>query len=229
LEFPLVTAAQRAGELASLGPELRRGEAVDLAVTDNTSLDDVVLRRGSARLLDPHRSVPRAWLRDSLAAAMRGITVPHWVAVNAVDDVEPGVYAWPDLDSPVRSGSPRSELYFASLEQGLPRDASFVVIAATDLDGVDDRGYREVQLSAGLVEGRLHLMAYALGGGASGMTFQDDLIPSLLGRDVNGLLWTCVGIPEYRSRPGGTPGAPTWLGGSIAPRFDDGPSIPATA
>jgi hypothetical protein len=33
---------------------------------------------------------------------------------------------------------------------------------AADVSAIDDRGYREAQLAAGLVEGRLHLLAYAL-------------------------------------------------------------------
>ena len=40
------------------------------------------------------------------------------------------------------------------LEQGLARDAAFVVIGATDVDALDDREYREAQLAAGLVEGQ---------------------------------------------------------------------------
>jgi len=126
-----------------------------------------------------------------------------------VDDVAPGLYHWPDLDKAVRSGPLRDEVYRASLEQGLARDAAFVAISAIDLAGVTDRQYREVQLAAGLVEGRLHLMAYALGAAASGMTFQDSDIATLLGEDLACLLWTCVGVPEYRSRPGGPPGAPS--------------------
>ena len=96
----------------------------------------------------------------------------------------------------------------AALEQGLARDASFVVMSGTDLAALDDHTYREAQLLAGLVEGRLHLMAYALGAAASGMTFRDSDLEALLGADVAGLLWTCVGVPEYRTRPSGLPGSP---------------------
>jgi hypothetical protein len=74
---------------------------------------------------------------------------------------------------------------------------------------LDDRGYREAHLAAGIVEGRLHLLAYALGAGASGMTFLDSEVPGLLGERLDGLLFTCVGVPEYASKPGGPPGEPT--------------------
>jgi hypothetical protein len=83
-----------------------------------------------------------------------------------------------------------------------------VVLSTTDLSTVDDRGYRDAQLAAGIVEGRLHLAAYALGVGASGMTFLDSELPGLLGGSLDGLLFTCVGVPEYANRPGGRPGDP---------------------
>ena len=81
-------------------------------------------------------------------------------------------------------------------------------MAAVDLDPLDDRGYREAQLGAGLVEGRLHLAAFALGIGASGMTFLDSEIAGLLGEPLAALLFTCVGVPAYRSTDGGRPGEP---------------------
>jgi hypothetical protein len=103
----------------------------------------------------------------------------------------------------------RDELYRVCWEQGLARDAAFVVIAATDVGTLDDREYREAHLAAGLVEGRLHLLAYGLGASASGMTFVDSEVPPLLGEQLDGLLFTCVGVPEYTSATGGPPGAPT--------------------
>ena len=81
-------------------------------------------------------------------------------------------------------------------------------MGAADIDALDDRGYREAQLDAGLVEGRLHIAAYALGIGASGMTFLDSEIAGLLGEPLAGLLFTCVGVPTYRNKGGGRPGRP---------------------
>ena len=118
------------------------------------------------------------------------------------------MYRWPDVSTPLRTGDLRDELYRVCLGQDLGRDAAFVVIAAADLDQLDDRGYRDAQLDAGLVSGRLHLAAFALGIGATGMTFLDSEVPGLLGSPLAGLLFTCVGVPAYRHRPGGRPGAP---------------------
>ena len=140
--------------------------------------------------------------------------------MNAVDGVEPGIYRWPELDQPVRAADFRRELYRVCLDQGLPRDAAFVAIGAAEVGALDDREYREAQLAAGLVEGRLHLAAYALGAAASGMTFLDSEIAGLLGEPLDGLLFTCVGVPEYRSKAGGLPGAPVEIR-TVTPRLDD--------
>ena len=94
------------------------------------------------------------------------------------------------------------------MEQELGGDAAFVVMAAVDADGLDDRGYRDAQLDAGLANGRLHLAAFALGIGASGMTFYDSEIAELLGTHLAGLIFTCVGVPAYRNKRGGRPGEP---------------------
>jgi nitroreductase len=96
----------------------------------------------------------------------------------------------------------------ACWDQDLGRDAAYVVLAAIDLAGLDDRAYRAAQLAAGIVEGRLHLAAYALGLGASGMSFLDSEIEPLVGKPVAGLLFTCVGVPTYRNTAGGPPGEP---------------------
>jgi hypothetical protein len=208
-EFPLVTAAQRAGDGDVLGVPWDRGAPGDVPPVQSDPIETVVLRRGSLRRMDPSRGVPQELLRTSMSAAMRGIDVPHRVVVQDVDGLAPGVYRWPELSAPARSGAMRDELYRVCLEQGLARDAAFVVIGATDVGALDDRAYREAQLAAGLVEGRLHLLAYALGAGASGMTFIDDAVPGLLGEPLDPLLFTCVGVPEYASALGGLPGAPT--------------------
>jgi hypothetical protein len=209
LEFPLATSAQRAGERDTLGPPWDRGAPVEVPADRKDPIESVVLARGSQRRMDRTRGVPERLLRTSMLVAMRGVEVPHFVVVHDVEGLAPGVYRWPDLTAPVRPGAMRDELSRICLDQGLAADASFVVIGATDIGALDDRGYREAQLAAGLVEGRLHLLAYALGASASGMTFLDSEVPELLGERLDALLFTCVGVPEYASATGGSPGAPT--------------------
>ena len=222
IELPLATAAQRAGRQDSLGPPWRRGIPVDVPLEGAGTAEDVVLARGSQRRMDPARGLPEDVFHTCLSAALRGIDLSHYVVVNDVTGVRPGVYRWPDLSRPVRAGTMRGELYRVCLDQGLPRDASFVVITVGNVSELDDRAYREAQLAAGLVEGRLHLVAYALDASASGMTFMDAAIPAFLGERVDALLFTCVGVPEYVSAAGGAPGAPTSVR-TVRPRLDDEP------
>jgi hypothetical protein len=209
VEFPLVTAAQRAGDREALDRPWDRGAPVDVAVGSTAPVEAVVLSRGSQRRMDPTRGLPATTLMACMRAALRSVELPHFVVVHEVEGLTSGVYRWPDLTSPVRPGAMRDELYRVCLDQALARDAAFVVIAATDVGALDDREYRDANLAAGLVEGRLHLLAYALGASASGMTFLDSEVPSVLGEPLDALLFTCVGVPEYPSAAGGPPGAPT--------------------
>jgi hypothetical protein len=209
VEFPLCTQAQRAGDSDEPGQAWPVGPVL-ADVPESPILDEVILRRGSQRLMDRNVELPRQLLDWPMRAAMRGIDVPHWVVVHGVEGTAPGIYRWPDLATPQRQAELRDELLRIGLDQYLAADAGYVVIGAIDGNELDDRGYREAQLAAGLVEGRLHLAAYALGATATGMTFADSEVPALLGQseDLVTLLFTCVGVGEYVSRPGGLPGAP---------------------
>jgi SagB-type dehydrogenase family enzyme len=203
-EYPLVTRAQHAGDGDVLGgpwPDDPPAFA---------GLEDVILRRGSTRLMDP---VP---VSRELFAACLGAGLPgrHFVAVHAVDGVAPGLYEWPRL---VRAGDLREALFHVCMEQALARDAAFVVMAVADLEALDDRGYREAQLAAGIGDGRIHLAAFAGGAGATGMTFYDSELEALLGEPLAGLLFTCVGVPAYRGKRGGPPRAPVPIG-TMRPR-----------
>jgi hypothetical protein len=219
VEFPLVTEAQRAGRMETWGEPWPAGEPTDVPDA-GPALDEVILRRSSQRLMDPTRGLHQAALTTSMEVSMRGVDVPHWVAVHSVEDVAVGLYRWPDLALPVRAGALREELYRVGGDQGLPRDAAFVVVSATRVAELGDREYREAQLAAGIVEGRIHLAAYAHDAGASGMTFVDADIPELLGDAFDALLLTCVGVPEYTSKRGGPPRQPTRIR-PVRTRADD--------
>ena len=209
LEFPLVTAAQRAGESGGLGPAWKHGRPVQVPLIPSAPVEGVIAARGSQRRMDASRGLPRDLLRTSMGVAVRGIGLPHWVVAHDVEGLAPGVYRWPDLTAPVRPGALRDELYRVCLDQALGRDAAFVAVAAAKIGSLGDAEYRDAQLAAGLAEGRLHLAAYALGASASGMTFDDSQVPALLGEPLDGLLFTCVGVPLYPNAPAGPPGAPT--------------------
>jgi hypothetical protein len=225
LEFPLVTTTQRAGDGDRLGEPWPAGAPLAGPVPDSPPLDDVILHRGSTRRMVRGATLPRAALEWSLAAALRGVgehrSDPQFVAAHGVEGIEPGLYRWPDLDRPVTAGDLRDEVQRICLDQCLGGEASYVVISTADLSAANDRDYREAQLAAGLVEGRLHLAAFAQGAGATGMTFLDSELPGLLGQPLDGMIFTCVGVPEYRNRRGGQPGAPASITMGIAPRMAD--------
>ena len=77
LEFPLVTSAQRAGDLDAFGRSWDRGSSVDVPVDGPTPMEAVVLSRGSQRRMDATRSLPERTLRSCMLVATRGIDVPH--------------------------------------------------------------------------------------------------------------------------------------------------------
>ena len=180
-------------------------------------------RRDLPARVDPaDGSIPRRPARvpgNGARGLSPGVDLPHFVAVHDVESVQAGLYRWPDLSEPVRGGNLRAELRRVALGQGLAGDAAFVVISAADLTSISNRRYRDLQLAAGLVEGRLHLAAFALDYGASGMTFLDSEIPGLLQEDLEAMLFTCLGVPEYQNRPGGPPGDPV-LVRQVVPRID---------
>jgi hypothetical protein len=209
VEFPLVTAAQQAGECDRLGPPWDRGRPVSVPVPGPAPVESVIAARGSQRRMDSNRGLPQDLLRTCMSVALRGISLPHWFVVHDVGGLAAGVYRWPHLEAPVRQGALRREVHRVCLGQTLGRDAAFVTIATAKVGRLSDHEYREAHLAAGMAEGRLHLAAYALGASASGMTFIDSEVPPLLGEPLDALLFTCIGVPQYTSTPAGPPGTPT--------------------
>jgi hypothetical protein len=67
MEFPLVTDAQRAGDLGVLGQAWDRGAPVDVPVDGRDPIETVVLARGSQKLMDPNRGLPERTMRTSNA------------------------------------------------------------------------------------------------------------------------------------------------------------------
>ncbi len=235
LEFPLVTAVQRAGDLADQAgvatwrraAALFSGEpATTVAPPLTESLDEVVRRRGSTRRFDPGRTAPAELLTGALAWATTAVPgdftaagttlLEHDVAVHAVDGVQAGAYRWRAGHlAPVATGAVRDVAAFLCLGQELGGQGAYTAFHGTDLDALlpalGSRGYRAAQLEAGVVEGRLHLAAFAHHHGATGLTFYDDEVSRFFRTRASPLLATAVGAPAYRSVPGGTPGRPARL------------------
>ena len=226
IELPEITRVHAAGDLAHADEvQTWRRSAASAGVgrasvpADAVALGDVedlILRKGSTRRFRRERVgldvfgrvLPWAASAVPMDAVVAGDTLLHeLVAVHDVDRLEPGIGVLRDahLDV-VRHGDVRDEVRHLCLDQPLGGDGAYTVFPAAPLDRVlgalGDRGYRAAQLEAGIVAGRLHLGAFALGVGASGLTFFDDEVRTFFDTDSSPMIATAVGVPDYGSRPG---------------------------
>jgi SagB-type dehydrogenase family enzyme len=166
------------------------------------SFSATVQRRGSTRQFS-HAPLSAAELSDALAAATAPFDadfspglVDLYLIVNAVDDVPAGACFYDRSDHAVevlRRGNFRRESAHLCLEQPLGGDAAAVIYFLAPLDAIlsvsGDRGYRLVNLEAGIAGGRAYLTAYGEGFGASGLTFYDRAVvdffsPHAAGKDA---------------------------------------------
>jgi SagB-type dehydrogenase family enzyme len=159
------------------------------------SIDDVILRRGSARRFEPLsinfeelsiilRSATRIIPADFLPSGLPTLNEIYLI-VSAVDGLPAGAYYFDrhqDTLVLLKEGNFRREAGGLGLGQELAADASVNVYFLSDLKKVlctfGDRGYRAAQLEAGVMGGKLYLGAYAQSLAASGLTFYDDEVIS---------------------------------------------------
>jgi len=197
------------------------------------ALGETILRRGSTRTFarvgipdDLLSTILDAALADELpldAVAAGRPPVDTYLLVHAVDGRPPGAYVWSRADRALRllrEGGFRAEGGYLCLEQALSADASAVAFFLSRLDPVlaswGSRGYRTANLVAGLYGGRMYLAAYALGLGATGLTFYDDDVVGFFAPDAAGadaIFVTAVG----RARRGEGPRGLDWAEGRIEP------------
>ncbi|MCZ6769661.1 MAG: SagB/ThcOx family dehydrogenase, partial [Acidobacteria bacterium] len=155
------------------------------------SIEQVVRRRGSRRRFEQapisfqELSTMLYCSAQGLAADFLeplGVFLNHWyLIVHAVEELPSGAYVlhpqnW-ELEL-LKEGNFRSKAGYLGLEQALPADASANIYFLADLKPIlkrfGNRGYRAVQLEAGILGGKLYLAAYAQRLGATGLTFYDD-------------------------------------------------------
>jgi SagB-type dehydrogenase family enzyme len=184
---------------------------------------EVIRRRGSTRAFDTGRAIGFDQLSTLIAAATRALCTdflgPHrstlldlYLIVNAVDGLASGTYYLRCEEAALErlaTGKFRARAGRLGLDQTLPADAAVNVYALCALDTVierfGDRGYRAAQMVGGILGGRLYLAAYALGLGATGLTFYDDEVieffsPHAAGKDV--MFLTAIGYADReRLRP----------------------------
>jgi SagB-type dehydrogenase family enzyme len=111
-----------------------------------------------------------------------GVQLNHlYLIVHAVEGLPSGAYVFHrnrGLLECLKQGNFRGEAGYLGLEQELPADAAVDIFFLADLRPIlqrfGNRGYRAVQLEAGILGGKLYLGAYAQRLGATGLTFYDD-------------------------------------------------------
>jgi len=221
MDYPQIRETHRASSLSG-GSEVKTWrersdapsrEASDVALPE--PVEKVILRRGSSRTFR-RAPIPAEALSAILAAGAQDIDadVPvswtdMYVIVHSVEGLSPGSYIYQRERAVLellKEGEFRSEARFLDLEQDLAGDASVNVYTLTALPAVlsrlGDRGYRVAQLEGGIRGGRMYLASYALGLGATGLTFFDDAVteffsPHAAGKDVMFLL--AAGVPARKT------------------------------
>ena len=157
------------------------------------TIEQVILRRGSTRTFDSTASITLAQLSTILDCATRSLPADFlepsiqlrlndiYLIAHSVQGLAPGAYFFRRERKTLellKPGKFRAEAGRLGLEQQLPADACVDVFFLADLkrilEAYGNRGYRAVQLEAGTIGGKMYLAAYALGLGASGLTFFDD-------------------------------------------------------
>lgn len=151
------------------------------------TIDRVILRRGSSRRFS-HQPIRFEQLSSLLERTSHGISSDFgtslsdpYLIVNAVEDLPAGAYFYRRSDHALellREGTFRPQAGFLGLGQQLPADASVNIYFLCNLEPLlarfGNRGYRIAELDAAISGGKLYLAAYALGLGATGLTFFDD-------------------------------------------------------
>lgn len=166
-------------------------------------LESVIVRRGSTRRFS-QGPITFAELSTILNRAMGDVPADFheppsrplndaYLIANAVDGLDAGAYFFHRERQTLElleAGELRTEAGHLGLDQSLPADASINIFMMTDLERVlerfGNRGYRAAQLEASVTAGRVYLAAYALGLGATGLTFFDDAVTDFFSPHAQG-------------------------------------------
>jgi SagB-type dehydrogenase family enzyme len=187
---------------SSAGPVIQLQPLSDAEIPRDP-IEQVILRRGSSRKFAP-TPITLVQLSTMLDRATRGVPADFldpvgsqlnhlYLIINAVEGVEPGAYVFHrgagSLEC-LKQGDFRSQAGYLGLQQSLPADAAVDVFFLADLRPIlqryGNRGYRAVQLEAGIVGGKLYLAAYAQHLGATGLTFFDDDVTAFFSPHAEG-------------------------------------------
>jgi len=183
------------------------------------TIERVILRRGSTRAFDRTASITLAQLSTILDSATRGLPADFfespggqlndlYLVVHSVKELKPGAYFFQREQNTLellKEGRFRAEAYHLGLEQELPADACvdifFLANLGNLLERYGNRGYRAVQLEAGIIGSRMYLAAYAQRLGATGLTFFDDDVVNFFSphaKHKNAIFLLAIGKPLRR-------------------------------
>ena len=190
-----------------------------LPFASSKGIEETIVKRGSSRRFDGS-AVSQVTLATILAAALahipldaRGLDqeaiVEAFLIINAVDELDPGVYAYDRSTNRLHqlgTGETREVMSHLALDQSLGGNAAFNIYFLADLNtllpDLGNRAYRAAHLDASIAAGRAYLAAYSLGLGATGLTFYDDEVIAYLGKEAENLsvmFLLAVGNPSPRS------------------------------
>jgi SagB-type dehydrogenase family enzyme len=196
------------------------GQLYRLQPMDETQLfmkpvESAILERGSSRrfsrepihfeelsslLLRATAPVPGCWME-----AHGEMVNDIYLSVHAVEGLSAGTYVYHarrKMLELLKPGQFRGDAAHLCLGQDLGGDASVTVFYLADLKAIleryGNRGYRLAQMEAGISGGKLYLGAYAIGRGATGLTFFDDDVikffsPHAAGKEA--IFVVALGVP----------------------------------
>jgi SagB-type dehydrogenase family enzyme len=180
---------------------------------EGLALGDTILKRGSTRIF-AREPIGAEELAAILAASSNHPRADFprlsdtYLIVNAVEGMESGAYYYRRESASfeiLTAGDLRDQAGYLCLEQALGADCSVLIVYMADLEralrALGNRAYRDAHLEAGILGGRAYLASYALGRGATGLTFYDDDTTKFFAPHAEGkspLLMVAVGVPAGR-------------------------------
>jgi hypothetical protein len=197
-----------------------QGQPIELpeALKTAKGIEETILERGSSRSFAGSAISKEAFITVLKAALghmpLDAMDDDAWLAdafviINAVEGIEPGAYRYDRGSGHLERlwvGDPRQAASHLALDQSLGGDAAFDIYFLADLhallDRLGNRGYRAAHLDASVAAGRAYLAAYAIGLGATGLTFYDDEVVRFFGEsatDMSVMFLLAVGNPARRS------------------------------
>jgi SagB-type dehydrogenase family enzyme len=209
---PVLLSSALAGEAVHLPYQPEEEQPKD-------TIEQVILRRGSTRTFDKAAPITLAQLSTILDYATRSLPADFleppgaqlndlYLIVHSVQGLKQGAYFFEREHNALellKKGEFRAEAYRLGLEQELPADACVDIFFLADLKRIlgryGNRGYRAVQLEAGVIGGQIYLAAYAQHLGATGLTFFDDDVIKFFSphaKDKSAIFLLAIGKPLKR-------------------------------